>query len=92
VTLYVVDTGPGIPEDQLSRVCEPFHQVDSGLERKHEGAGLGLSISRRLVELHGGRLEIASAPGAGATVQVRLPAGLAVGADSRRAAPMPSAA
>jgi signal transduction histidine kinase len=92
VLFYVSDTGLGIPEDQVSRVCEPFHQVDSGLERKHEGTGLGLSISRRLVELHGGRLEIASMPGVGTTVSVRLPADLVAGADSHGAEPMPSAA
>ncbi|MCC6471769.1 MAG: PAS-domain containing protein [Alphaproteobacteria bacterium] len=90
MVVFVADTGIGIPPDQVARVTDPFHQVDSSLERKHEGTGLGLSICRRLVELHGGRLDIASAPGAGTTVSVRLPGHLL--ADSRDVRAMSSAA
>ena len=85
VAISVIDTGIGIPPDQLARVCEPFHQADSSLTRRHEGTGLGLSISRRLVEMHGGRLEISSVQGQGTTVLVILPA-------SRSAATLRSAA
>jgi signal transduction histidine kinase len=74
VVIRVADTGIGIPPDQLARVVEPFYQVDASYARTHEGSGLGLSISRKLVALHDGRLEIASVPGRGTTVSVHLPA------------------
>jgi two-component system cell cycle sensor histidine kinase PleC len=51
---------------------EPFGQIDASFARRHEGTGLGLSLSKNLVELHGGRLEIEIAPGAGTTVFVTL--------------------
>lgn len=73
IRIHVTDTGIGIPKDQLTRVFEPFHQVDSTYSRIHKGTGLGLSISCRLVELHGGTLELDSVEGQGTTVLVRLP-------------------
>ena len=73
IVIRVIDTGIGIPSDQLDRVFEPFHQVHSAYTRTHEGSGLGLSISRRLVEMHGGRLELSSTPGQGTIVHVCLP-------------------
>ena len=74
VTISVRDTGIGIPRAQLADVLEPFKQVESGLARRHEGAGLGLPLSKSLVELHGGRLTIDSDLGQGTTVTIRLPA------------------
>ncbi|MFN0043088.1 MAG: PAS domain-containing protein [Alphaproteobacteria bacterium] len=71
--ITVTDTGIGIPQDQLSRVAEPFQQVDASLTRQHEGTGLGLAISKRLMELHGGALGIASEEGLGTVVTVRFP-------------------
>jgi signal transduction histidine kinase len=56
VCIEVSDTGPGIPSERLGELFKPFSQVDSGLDRRHEGAGLGLSICKRLVERHGGRI------------------------------------
>lgn len=53
---------------------EPFAQVDNALNRKHSGTGLGLPLSRMLVELHGGKLALASRLGQGTTVKVDLPA------------------
>ncbi|MFO1057743.1 MAG: PAS domain S-box protein [Dongiaceae bacterium] len=73
IVLVVRDDGIGISAEDIPRVLEPFGQVDSALARRHAGAGLGLTISRALVELHGGRLELDSMPGLGTTVTVRLP-------------------
>jgi len=69
----VEDTGIGIPADQLERIFEEFTQVDSGRNRTHEGTGLGLPLSRHLVELMGGRMEASSTPDQGSTFTVRLP-------------------
>ena len=55
-------------------MIEPFEQVDSSLARRYEGTGLGLPLSKRLVELHGGRLSIESALDAGTTVTIVFPA------------------
>ena len=80
MTLQVVDTGVGISEQDLERVMEPFTQVDSTLSRQHEGTGLGLPLSRRLVELHGGKLTIESAFGKGTVATIHLPARQIIGA------------
>ncbi len=68
VELRFADTGPGIPADLVERVFEPF--VSHG---KEEGAGLGLAIAQRIVQEHGGDIELESPPGAGATFTIRLP-------------------
>ncbi len=70
----VEDTGIGMAAETIAAALEPFSQLDGSLSRKFEGAGLGLSITKALVELHGGRLAIASAIGAGTTVTLTLPA------------------
>ncbi len=70
----VADTGIGIAPDDIARVLAPFGQVDGTLARRFEGTGLGLSLTKSLVELHGGSFDLQSAPGAGTTVMVRLPA------------------
>jgi signal transduction histidine kinase len=69
----VTDTGIGIREDDLERLFEPFHQVDSGLNRKYEGTGLGLSICRKLVAMMGGSIRVESRPGEGSTFAFTLP-------------------
>jgi signal transduction histidine kinase len=74
VAFRVRDTGIGIAAADLPKALEPFGQVDSSLARKYEGAGLGLPISRALVELHRGRFALASEPGIGTTVTFSLPA------------------
>jgi two-component system cell cycle sensor histidine kinase PleC len=73
ISFLVRDTGIGIAVADIPKALEPFGQVDSSLARKYQGAGLGLPISQALVEQHGGRLELESAPGIGTTVRVRLP-------------------
>jgi len=69
----VADNGIGIAAADIARAMEPFGQVDSSLTRSYEGAGLGLSISQRLVTLHGGRLVLESEPGVGTTITVEIP-------------------
>jgi signal transduction histidine kinase len=76
VELVVSDTGIGLPEDQLERVFDRFAQVDGSSTRKHEGTGIGLSLVKELVELHGGRVWAESdGPGQGTRMCVVLPAG-----------------
>ncbi len=71
--IIVEDTGPGIPPDQLERVFDEFHQVDSGLARKAGGTGLGLTISRRLARLMGGDLTVESTVGSGTAFTAHVP-------------------
>jgi two-component system, cell cycle sensor histidine kinase DivJ len=71
--LRVEDTGVGIGEDDLPHVGDPFFQVRTAYDRPHDRTGLGLSIVKGLVELHGGELDIKSRVGSGTTVSVRLP-------------------
>ena len=73
VRIDIVDTGIGIPADELPRLFRPFAQVDTGLTRRHGGTGLGLYISRRLATMLGGHIEVASQPGVGSTFSVVLP-------------------
>ncbi|MFN3075322.1 MAG: PAS-domain containing protein [Alphaproteobacteria bacterium] len=73
LTITVTDSGIGISPEDLAKVLEPFHQVDSHLTRK-EGTGLGLPLTRGLVEAHGGVFEIESHPGVGTKVTTRFPA------------------
>src|SRR6185369_17112968 len=70
VLVIVSDNGPGIPADHLGRIFDPFHRVDSGLTRTVGGTGLGLAITRRILDAQGGRIEVASTPGAGTTFTV----------------------
>ncbi|HEY9079204.1 PAS domain S-box protein [Magnetovibrio sp.] len=72
--ITVKDTGRGIAQKDLSKVLEPFKQVEDIMTRSHEGSGLGLPLSKNLIELHGGTLKIDSELGVGTTVTVRFPA------------------
>jgi PAS domain S-box-containing protein len=74
VTITVSDTGIGIPEHKLDSIFDPFVQVRADLSRPHEGAGLGLAISRDLARGMGGSITARSKPGAGSTFTVSLPA------------------
>ncbi len=75
ILITVKDTGIGIPTDHLEKIFQEFSQVDTSTTRKVGGTGLGLPISRRLVEMHSGRLwaESAGIPGQGATFYIELP-------------------
>jgi two-component system OmpR family sensor kinase len=69
----VADRGPGLAPDQRARVFERFYRADGSRSRSHGGSGLGLSIVAALVAAHGGRVEVDSTPGQGATFRVLLP-------------------
>jgi signal transduction histidine kinase len=69
----VEDDGVGIPAKELSHIFERFFQVESHLTRKHGGMGLGLSVAKAMVEMHGGRIWAESAEGAGSTFTFLLP-------------------
>jgi signal transduction histidine kinase len=69
VAIAISDTGRGIPVEERRRVFEPFYS------RKPAGTGLGLTIARRIVAAHGGRIEIESTPGRGACFTILLPLG-----------------
>ena len=74
VWIKVIDTGIGIPQDQLDRVFEEFYQVEDHMTRRHGGMGIGLSIARGLVEAHDGHLWAESeGPGRGSTFIINLP-------------------
>jgi signal transduction histidine kinase/DNA-binding XRE family transcriptional regulator len=70
----VTDTGVGISAEDIPKALNPFQQIDSGLNRKYEGAGLGLPLAKSLVELHGGSLDLQSEVGIGTTVTACFPA------------------
>jgi signal transduction histidine kinase len=68
----VIDNGIGMTPDELQKAFQTFGQADGGLNRKYEGTGLGLPLTRKLVELHSGKLTIESEKGKGTTVHVRI--------------------
>jgi signal transduction histidine kinase len=74
LTIAVRDTGVGIPANKLEMVLEPFQQAESSDRRVHGGTGLGLSLVKSMVELHGGSIEIRSVEGEGTEVETRFPA------------------
>ncbi|MFO1056802.1 MAG: amino acid permease [Dongiaceae bacterium] len=76
--LSVSDTGIGMTAAQIEVALQPFRQVDATLGRRYTGSGLGLSLTQLLTQLHGGRLELQSVPGAGTRVTLRFPAGRVV--------------
>ncbi|GAB4540171.1 MAG: hypothetical protein Kow0063_29710 [Anaerolineae bacterium] len=73
IVVSVADTGSGIAAEDMSRLFEPFHQVDGSIRRRYGGTGLGLSISKGFVELHNGKIWVESQEGLGTTFFFRLP-------------------
>jgi len=74
LVIAVADTGIGIAPADIARVMEPFGQVDNPINRKYRGTGLGLPLTKGLVELHGGSFQLESTPGVGTIITIRLPA------------------
>ncbi|MDP7061573.1 MAG: ATP-binding protein, partial [Planctomycetota bacterium] len=73
VWIEVADTGCGIPEKDVAKVFDRFHQVDGGKGGKIQGTGLGLALSKELIELHGGNMSLKSKLGEGAVFRIELP-------------------
>jgi len=73
VQFLVTDTGIGIPESELSKLFQPFQQLDSGIDRKYQGTGLGLALSQKLAQLHGGEITVESTPEQGSCFMLSLP-------------------
>ncbi len=69
----VMDSGPGVPEDSLSKLFQPFYRIDDARERQTGGVGLGLAITDRAVRLHGGTVLASNRPQGGLMVEIRLP-------------------
>jgi two-component system sensor histidine kinase CpxA len=71
--ITVRDYGPGVPEKELADIFRPFYRVAGSRDRKSGGDGLGLAITQRAVQLHGGEVTAFNAPGGGLQVEIRLP-------------------
>ena len=73
VEVSIADTGPGIAPDEANSIFDEFYQIRQSGEKKSKGVGLGLSISKKLVEMHGGTLSVQSALGRGSTFRITVP-------------------
>ncbi|WP_407672507.1 ATP-binding response regulator [Paraburkholderia gardini] len=73
LSIFVSDTGPGVPADQIPRIFREFTQLDASRARRFEGAGMGLSIVKGLVDLFGGNIQVESRVGEGTTFRVAIP-------------------
>jgi len=75
VVMRVSDCGPGVPNEALTKIFEPFYRLDDARNRQTGGAGLGLSIADRAIRLHGGQLRASNRKEGGLEVELRIPAG-----------------
>ena len=82
--IQIVDTGIGIAPEDIAKALSKFGQVDSNLTRRYEGTGLGLPLTRALVELHGGMFDLQSEVGVGTKVTIQFPATRVVNQDVNR--------
>ena len=74
IVIRVLDSGPGVPDEALCKIFEPFYRLDDARNRQTGGAGLGLSIADRAIKLHGGQLRASNRPEGGLEVEIRIPA------------------
>ena len=74
ILIRVLDSGPGVPNEALQKIFEPFYRLDDARNRQTGGAGLGLSIADRAVRLHGGQLRASNRKEGGLEVEIRIPA------------------
>jgi len=72
--IRVRDSGPGVPNEALTKIFEPFYRLDHARDRQTGGAGLGLSIADRAIRLHGGQLRASNRKEGGLEVEIRIPA------------------
>jgi signal transduction histidine kinase len=87
IAIAVSDSGIGIAPEDIAKAFESFRQIDSHLSRRYEGAGLGLPLTKQLVERHGGTIALESRVGEGTTATVTFPAARVIAAKEQRAAP-----
>jgi two-component system sensor histidine kinase BaeS len=87
VQVTVSDRGAGIDPADLAHIFEPFYRGRRAVSQQVRGNGLGLSLVRRIVEMHDGRVAVTSAPGQGASFRIQLPAAGAAGAGEQAEAP-----
>ena len=80
IVVRVLDSGPGVPDEELAKIFEPFYRLDDARNRLTGGAGLGLSIADRAIRLHGGQLRASNRKEGGLEVEIRIPAGSEVAA------------
>jgi signal transduction histidine kinase len=90
LAISVSDTGIGIAPEEIAVALEFFGQVDNRLARKHEGTGIGLPLSKQLVEFQGGSMTLDSTPGIGTTITIAFPAECLI--ERSLAAPIPASA
>lgn len=85
----VLDSGPGVPNDALDKMFQPFYRIDDARGRQTGGVGLGLSITQRAVYLHGGTVRAANRPEGGLSVEIRLPLAFVEVSDNVSSSPSP---
>ena len=78
LVIQVQDHGPGVPEDMLTRLFEPFVRIGEARDRKSGGYGLGLAIAKRAIQLHGGEISASNGIRGGLNVRIQLPLDQAV--------------
>jgi CheY-like chemotaxis protein/anti-sigma regulatory factor (Ser/Thr protein kinase) len=90
--LEVEDTGIGIPPEHLGKLFVEFQQLDASAAKKFQGTGLGLALTKRIVEAHGGRVEVRSTPGKGSTFSAILPRAMTAAPQRQPPAVLPAEA
>jgi two-component system cell cycle sensor histidine kinase PleC len=78
--IAIADTGIGVPKDRIPDLGKPFMRVENVMSQRYQGSGMGLFISKALIERHGGSMRIESAPGEGTTVTMLIPASRVISA------------